>query len=70
MALIRGTRGLFPCPICLVPNEKQADYTTVYPLRTTEATKEAIYQARSKSSEKASEAILKKMSLRNVDVRI
>ena len=33
MALIRGTKCKFPCPICLVPREKLSKLDTNWPLR-------------------------------------
>ena len=35
MALIRGTKSKFPCPICLVPDTQMSDGST-HPLRTSE----------------------------------
>lgn len=34
MALIHGQNGKYPCPISLVPNNKQIDLTGNYPLQT------------------------------------
>ncbi|TFK20498.1 hypothetical protein FA15DRAFT_599615 [Coprinopsis marcescibilis] len=35
MAMIRGIKGLFPCPVCLVPREEQSDLSKSWRLRTT-----------------------------------
>ncbi|KAG1844860.1 hypothetical protein F4604DRAFT_1884369 [Suillus subluteus] len=34
MALIWGTHGNCPCPVCLVPSTKLCDHATMYPLQT------------------------------------
>lgn len=71
MALIRGFRGLFPCPICLVPAGEQMEITTKYPLRSQEDTKDTILKAASPSLSKTeTENILKNKGLRPVDVSL
>jgi len=35
MALTRGSNGLFPCPICLVPKREIPNLSVQYPLRNT-----------------------------------
>jgi hypothetical protein len=45
MALIRGLRGNFPCPICLVPQDMQHDLTLTYDLRTAKDTQRILKDA-------------------------
>ncbi|KAF9443377.1 hypothetical protein P691DRAFT_764335 [Macrolepiota fuliginosa MF-IS2] len=45
MALIQGFRGLFPCPICLVPAADQTKIITKYELHNQENTKNTILTA-------------------------
>ena len=35
MALIRGVKANYPCPICLVPKEDLSNLSNTYELRTT-----------------------------------
>lgn len=68
MALIRGAKGHFPCPICLIPREKLSDLLISYPLRTTE-TMRAVYETANEADMAAEkEIILKGSSLRDVKV--
>jgi len=68
MALIRGAKGHFPCPICLIPREKLSDLSISYPLRTTE-TMRAVYETANEANTAAEkEIILKGSSLRDVKV--
>ncbi|KAJ8091351.1 hypothetical protein PM082_015069 [Marasmius tenuissimus] len=41
----KGSNGNFPCPVCLVPNEKQSDHYCRYPLRTAAESKRALGDA-------------------------
>ncbi|KAF7334738.1 hypothetical protein MSAN_02372200 [Mycena sanguinolenta] len=66
MALIRGLRGLHPCPICLVKSEDQSDLSKTPELRTAEKAQEAVQKARRLKGE-AGEEILKNMGLRKID---
>ena len=52
MALIRGTNSNFPCPVCLVPNEKLHD-GIVYDCRTSESMEEVYKTAEAMSVEQA-----------------
>ena len=67
MALIRGAKGNFPCPVCLVPQEKQCR-GKVYPLRTTETMQEVYHEAEQAVLAETKENLLKKYGLRDVDV--
>lgn len=68
MALIRGTQSLCPCPICLVPNNKQSDLSDAFPLRTAKDSRAIISRAREMSVNADKEDLLKTYGLRNVDV--
>jgi arginine utilization protein RocB len=68
MALIRGFRGLCPCPICLVPHKDQRRLTEQYPLRTVESTKAIIELVKSKRTAVEREEILKENGLRAISV--
>jgi len=70
MALIRGMRGLCPCPVCLVPNKEQRNVTKVYPLRTAVQTKAVIEEVKSKRTESEKEEILKGQGIRSVSVSV
>lgn len=67
MALIRGEKGLFPCPICLVPKNEQADLTKTHERRTAEHTQE-IFEAGLELSAAEHEELLKSEGMRNVEV--
>ena len=68
MALTRGVKGLYPCPRCLIQNERQGDVLHIARLRTTTDMKAVLLEARSKKYVKEQKAILKAVGLRNVDV--
>ncbi|TFK83026.1 hypothetical protein K466DRAFT_666133 [Polyporus arcularius HHB13444] len=66
MTLIRGVNGLFPCPVCLVPAEEQAELglSPLYPLRNQEQGKEIVLNTT--LSDRQKEERLKKISIRDV----
>ncbi|KAG1890418.1 uncharacterized protein F5891DRAFT_1131709 [Suillus fuscotomentosus] len=66
MALIRGLKGKFPCPVCLVPQDEQSILRT-HELRTSHQSEDILHTARSKPSEKEKEDHLKAFSLQNVE---
>ncbi|KAG1905179.1 uncharacterized protein F5891DRAFT_1126021 [Suillus fuscotomentosus] len=66
MALIRGLKGKFPCPVCLVPQDEQSILHT-HELHTCHQSKDVLRLARSMPSEKEKEDHLKAFSLRDVD---
>lgn len=70
MALIRGQKGLFPCPRCLISDEEQGVPLASAPLRTTATTQDIINKAREERFAKDQEAILKGNGLRDVEVRL
>lgn len=67
MALIRGEKGLYPCPFCLVPKDEQADLTKTHELRTAEHTQE-VFNAGSELTAAEHEDLLKSNGMRNVEV--
>jgi len=68
MALIRGLKGLYPCPICFVPWNEQSDLSTEHPLRTAMESQHILSDARAKNTVAEREELLKDNGLRNVDV--
>ncbi|KAK1216916.1 hypothetical protein PQX77_020441 [Marasmius sp. AFHP31] len=42
--LTKGPKSLYPCPVCLVPKEKQSDHSQDWPGRTTESMR-ALYES-------------------------
>lgn len=67
MSLIRGWRGLCPCPICLVPHTELLDTSKTHPRRTQDGTQDLIKTARG-MNKTAGEQVLKSAGLRDVDV--
>ncbi|EPQ59138.1 hypothetical protein GLOTRDRAFT_103193 [Gloeophyllum trabeum ATCC 11539] len=63
MALIRGFRGLCPCPICLVPADKLNDISQTHELRTT-ATMRRVYESAKNMKRVDAEKLLKSYGLR------
>lgn len=66
MALICGTKGKFPCPVCLVPSTQMSDGST-HPLRTSEDMQRAYNEADAMRSGEREEH-LKSYGLRYVKV--
>lgn len=66
MALIRGTRGKCPCPVCLAPDDQLSDFCLKFPERTTDATKLLVIKEYRTKAER--EAALKPEGLRPVVV--
>ncbi|KAJ7248079.1 hypothetical protein C8J57DRAFT_1438022 [Mycena rebaudengoi] len=67
MALIRGLQALYPCPICYVKKEEQADHTVVGRLRTAAESQDVVREGRKKKTAEEREVLLKNHSLRNVE---
>ncbi|KAH9486000.1 hypothetical protein JR316_0000063 [Psilocybe cubensis] len=65
MALTRGRTGLFPCPICLVPNSKLSNISTVYPRRTTSQMRQIYIRSQSLNATE-SEELLKSYGITDV----
>ena len=66
MALVRGTRSKFPCPVCLVPAEGMCT-GTLGTLRTTESMKQVYHEAEEMETTER-EDLLKSYGLRYVVV--
>ncbi|KAG1756155.1 hypothetical protein EDD22DRAFT_981579 [Suillus occidentalis] len=67
MSLIRGLKGKFPCPVCLVPQDEQSVLSDAHPLRTSTESLNILNTARSASTQKEKEQQLKAYSLRDVE---
>ncbi|KAF8066566.1 hypothetical protein FPV67DRAFT_1196119 [Lyophyllum atratum] len=67
MSLIRGLKGHFPCPICLVPNALQSDLSQTFMLRTQPESESIVRTAQSQATLDAGEKMLSKYSLRSVN---
>ena len=67
ISLIRGAKGKFPCPICLVPLEELSNLAKDFKLRTTQDMKE-IYETAQTLNATSSEALLKVNGLCDVKV--
>lgn len=67
MTLIRGLKGLYPCPVCLIHIDEQDDLTIVAPLRTQKDTMDLIKKVESETQADA-EDTLKDFGLRNIKV--
>jgi hypothetical protein len=67
MALIRGLKADYPCPICYIKQEDQADFTEMAELRTSRESQATIRKGRTLNAEKR-EKLLQSNGLRNVDV--
>ena len=70
MALIRGLMGAAPCPVCLVPNDKQSELglEPLWPYRTVAESQQAVTSTK-QMTQANREAILQPLGLRPVDVR-
>ena len=69
MALTRGVKGLFPCPVCLVPQSEQSDLTKSYKLRTAEESKSIVVKALKEPNASRQNQMTKLQSLRPVMVQ-
>ncbi|KAF7289198.1 hypothetical protein MIND_01381000 [Mycena indigotica] len=67
MALIRGVRALYPCPICLVKAEDLSRLDLAAPLRSTEDSEAVYHKAASCKTVEQREDELKAVGLRNVE---
>ncbi len=68
MTAIRGLKGLYPCPVCLVPQDKQGDHTETYTLRSTQSMHQVYEEALAQTTREAEEGVLKEVSLRPIKV--
>ncbi|KAI6004782.1 hypothetical protein EDD15DRAFT_2359613 [Pisolithus albus] len=64
MCLIRGSKGKWPCPVCLVPIEALSQLSKTFPMRTVQQAKEALAIYQEKKS--AGKSILKSLGLQPV----
>ena len=62
MALIRGTNGKCPCPICYVPKERQGQVVQTYPICVAE-TVQQIFQSLKDASKSKQEKTMKHLGL-------
>ncbi|TFK58364.1 hypothetical protein BDN72DRAFT_751716, partial [Pluteus cervinus] len=67
MALIRGTKSLAPCPICLIGRDQLCQNDVNAPLRTQEISQLALGAARQSTTKVLKESMLKQAGLRDVD---
>lgn len=70
MALICGAKGLFPCPICLIPRESFNNLHITAPLQTANETDAILEQSRNASTKGKAEKILKSHGAWDVKVDI
>jgi hypothetical protein len=68
MALIRGLQALYPCPICYVKKEEQADHSIVGKLWTAAESQDTMREGRAKKTTEEREDVFKNQSLRNIEV--
>lgn len=68
MALIRGTKGLCPCPVCLVPHKALHALNEEYPRWTAEDSRNTVKLARATKSTKDADKLLKSKGLRGINV--
>lgn len=68
MSLIRGLKGKYPCPICLVPQEYMWDLSAEFSLRTQSRTEKYFIKSMALQTTTAIEEALKLQSLRPVKV--
>ncbi|KAJ3019129.1 hypothetical protein NUW54_g162 [Trametes sanguinea] len=66
MSLIRGSMGLFPCPICLATKGQLCNLALHFPLRLGKEAQRILNEALSQGTQKKCEAILQTWSLRPV----
>jgi len=69
MALIRGVKANYPCPVCLVPKEELSNLSKTYELRTT-AGMQGIWSAAQEMNATQREQHLREHGLRDVQVAI
>lgn len=69
MALIRGVKANYPCPICLVPKEELSNLSKAYELRTT-ADMQGIWSEAQEMNSTQREQHLQEYGLRDIQVAI
>ena len=65
---ILGSKSLYPCPICLVPTEKQPELGHTWPAWTKEGTDALLTQASWQPTKEARKNLLASQSLRFIYV--
>jgi hypothetical protein len=68
MSGILGSNGNFPCPICLIPKDKQSKLGGSWPRRTSESASALCDHASQQKTKKGSKNVLKTESLRGIVV--
>jgi hypothetical protein len=68
MALIQGTKGLCPCPVCPVPQKQLHALDEEYPLQTTEDSRNTFKLSKATMSAEDGDKMLKKKGLRDIEV--
>ncbi|THU98550.1 hypothetical protein K435DRAFT_818849 [Dendrothele bispora CBS 962.96] len=66
-ACTRAASANFPCPSCLVPQEKLSSITESFPLRTTDSMRNVLQEARAAPTATEKSHILKRSGLHDVD---
>ncbi|KAG2060446.1 hypothetical protein BDR06DRAFT_1053585, partial [Suillus hirtellus] len=66
MALTRGVRALWPCPVCLVPHDKLSDMLHCYPRCTSRDLQAILETVRERETAEEREEVLKEYGLRDV----
>ncbi|KAG1896982.1 uncharacterized protein F5891DRAFT_1130066 [Suillus fuscotomentosus] len=67
ISLTRGVMSLWPCPICLVPQDALSDTSKTYMRRTADDSRAAVTTARAKDTIEEQEEVLKVLGLRNIE---
>lgn len=68
MTLLRGLKGNFPCPICLVPRESQWDLSQSFHLRTANDSQAQFLKAMNEKNLEKHENFLKEHSIWPIEV--
>ncbi|KAI5987075.1 hypothetical protein EDD15DRAFT_2372818 [Pisolithus albus] len=67
MALVRGVKSNFPCPVCLIPRDDISKFPAQCELRTSAGVIKVLQEARSQETTEKREQILMQQGLRDVD---
>ncbi|KAI5992667.1 hypothetical protein EDD15DRAFT_2388187 [Pisolithus albus] len=67
MALVRGVKSNFPCPVCLIPRDDISKFPAQCKLRTSAGVIKVLQEARSQETTEKREQILMQQGLRDVD---
>jgi hypothetical protein len=69
MALVRGVKANYPCPICLVPKEELSNLSQAFEIRTADGMRE-VWSAAQEMNSTQREEHLRRYGLRDVEVAI